>query len=30
MLREAKPLRLPRWDLRYLTRLGRSGMSVSG
>src|SRR5271169_185305 len=27
-LREAKPLRLPRWDLRYLTRLGRSGIGV--
>src|SRR5437879_13520172 len=25
-LREAVPLRLPRWDLRYFTRLGISGI----
>src|SRR6059058_1916734 len=26
-LREAVPLRLPRWDLRYFTRLGINGMT---
>jgi hypothetical protein len=28
-LREAVPLRLPRWVLRYLTRLGINGMAIS-
>jgi hypothetical protein len=28
-LREAVPLRLPRWVLRYFTRLGINGMAIS-
>jgi len=28
-LREAVPLRLPRWDLRYFTRFGINGMAIS-
>src|SRR6195256_4242779 len=28
-LREAVPLRLPRWDLRYFTRLGINGIKFS-
>src|ERR1043166_543755 len=27
-LREAVPLRLPRWDLRYFTRLGINGITI--
>src|SRR5882762_6767680 len=27
-LREAVPLRLPRWDFRYFTRLGINGMKI--
>src|SRR6476661_10859509 len=27
-LREAVPLRLPRWDLRYFTRLGIKGITI--
>src|SRR6202011_1431888 len=27
-LREAVPLRLPRWDLRYFTRLGINGIKI--
>src|SRR6266568_58376 len=27
-LREAVPLRLPRWDLRYFTRFGINGMAI--
>jgi len=28
-LREAVPLRLPRWDFRYFTRFGINGIKIS-